>query len=387
VAEPSPGERPPAPPPPASPADASGPPGAASATNPEGRLAQTALGRRLRSRPSERFRREERREFRYQLSVACAVASSWFVWLLPRPLRYWLSDRFGDLFFRLSRTYRENVADNLATAMGADPSSPEVKAAVRRVFRLSARNFADLLLIPRLRRETILASSRLVEGDWSYLDEPLARGQGVVLITAHVGAFDYLRQALWMRGYKVTPVTGRTAARFIFDAVTYLRASHGASIVEATPSGIRQVIHALRRGECAAFVSDYDFFQNGRPVTFFGRPTTLPPGAIRIARDTGAAVVGAFARRTPSGYALSLLEPFVVGKTADLDGDVERGLERVVALLERAIGQTPDQWVVFQRVWPSAPADPVRVFPVGSPLESDLLERVGAVLPRPRGGP
>jgi KDO2-lipid IV(A) lauroyltransferase len=207
-----------------------------------------------------------------------------------------------------------------------------------------------------------------------------------VLVAAHLGAFDYVGHTLSMRGYKVTSVTGRTAARFIFDAVTYLRRSHGASIVEATPSGVRRVIQALRRGECAAFLNDYDFFQNGRPVTFFGRRTTLPPGAVRIARDTGAAVVGTFARRTPSGYALTLVEPFTVEKTADLDADVDRGLARVVAMLERAIAATPDQWVMFQRVWPSAPADPVRVFPVGSPLESELLERVGAVLPRPRGG-
>jgi KDO2-lipid IV(A) lauroyltransferase len=207
-----------------------------------------------------------------------------------------------------------------------------------------------------------------------------------VLLSAHLGAFEFVGHALTARGYPVTSVTGRTTSRFLFDAVTHLRASRGMRLVEATPGGVRRVIQALRRGECVAFLVDYDFFQNGRPVRFFGRETTLPPGPIRIARDTGALVVGTFARRTADGYALSLAEPFEVEKSGDLEADLARGMERAVAVLERAIGATPDQWLMFQRVWPSAAAVPVRVFPVGSPLESELLRRVDAVLPEPRLG-
>ena len=46
-----------------------------------------------------------------------------------------------------------------------------------------------------------------------------------------------------------------------------------------------------------------------------------------------------------------------------------------------AIAAVPEQWVILQRVWPATPPDPVRVFPVGSPLESDLLKRVDDLLP------
>ena len=338
-----------------------------------------------RRRPSERFRREERREFRYLLSVALAVTCSWLMAILPVRVRDRIADRSGDLYYRLFRTYRENVIANVGQVLGPEASPDEVRATARRICRLSARNFIDLLRLPHIGRDEFVRSVRLVRGDWSYLEDALARGRGVVLMTAHLGAFDYVGQTLSMRGYRLTSVTGRTTSRFIFDAVTYLRRSHGAPIVEATPSGVRRVIQALRRGDSAAFLADYDFFQNGRPVVFFGRPTTLPPGPIRLARDTGAVVIGAFARRTPDGYALSLEEPFAVEKTSDLDADLERGMARAVTILERAIAATPDQWVMFQRVWPSAPADPVRVFPVGSPLESELLERVGAALPARRG--
>ena len=357
---------------------------APSATEDAGGSTARSLPERARRRPSERFRREERREFRYVLSIALAIVCSWFVAVLPGRIRDWLADRGGDLYWRLAPTYRANVLANIGQVMGPAAAPEAVETAARRAFRTSARNFADLLRLPHMSREELVRTVRLVEGEWSFIDEAVARGRGVVLMAPHLGAFDFVLEAASARGYKVTAVTGRTTARFVFDAVTYLRRAHGTTLVEGTPSGVRRVIQALRRGEFAGFAADYDYFQNGMPVVFFGRPTTLPPGPIRIARDTGALVVVAFARRTDDGCAVSLVESFTVEKTADLDADLERGMARAVAILERAIAAAPDQWVMFQRVWPEEPVDPVRVFPVGSPLESELLRRVDEVLPAPR---
>jgi lauroyl/myristoyl acyltransferase len=338
--------------------------------------------------PRVEFRLEKRHETRYLLSVIFAVCLSWLVRVLPRTVRVFLAGKGGELWYRLSKTYRTNVTENLRQVLGADTSEAVLRQAVRNVFRVSGLNLVDLLLIPHLSSEEIVRQVPVVSGSWAHLDGALAKGRGAVLITGHLGCFDVVGQALHHRGYKLTSVTGRTTARFLFDAVTFLRRSHEMRLVEASPSGVRRVIQALRRGECAVFVTDRDFFQNGRPVHFFGRPTTLPPGAVRIARDTGAPIVPVFGIRTPGGLGLMVEPAFEVEKTDDIDRDVARGLERVVATLECAIGSAPEQWVMFQRVWPSAPADPVRVFPIGSPLEGELLARVDRALPRrPRGAP
>jgi len=129
------------------------------------------------------------------------------------------------------------------------------------------------------------------------------------------------------------------------------------------------------------FLSDRDFFQNGREVTFFGRTTTLPPGAIRIARDTGAVIVPIFSYRLRRGHELRIFEPFTVATTDDVGADVELGLDQLVEHLERGISGNLGQWAMFQRVWLDQPAPAVRVFPVGSPLESELMERVAAAIP------
>lgn len=341
---------------------------------------QVTMSRVPQSKPL-RFRREERREFRYLLSLSIAEAMSWFLWLMPRRLRYFLADMLSASFHRSTHTYRDNVEANVRQVVGADVSDDEVKALARDVFKVSGRNFTDLITMPRRGRRSLLADVLPNAKGWETIDCALAEQRGVIFVTGHVGCFDFIGQAFWAKGYKLTVVTGRTTSRFIFDGVTHLRASKGSRMVEPTPSGVRDVIRALRRGECAVIVCDRDFFQNGRRVTFFGRRTTLPPGIVRIARDTGAIVVPIFTRRRERGHELQVLDPFTIEKTPDLATDMDQGLARIVRVLETGISESVGQWAMFQRVWPDVAPDPVRVFPVGSPLESELLEKVASALP------
>src|SRR3712207_6413135 len=118
---------------------------------------------RERRRSSERFRREERREFRYFLSIALATACSWAVAVLPGNVRDWLVDRGGDAWFRFAPTYRANVIANIRQVIGPAASSETLEGAARRIFRLSARNFADLLRLPHTSRAELAG---LVRGDW-----------------------------------------------------------------------------------------------------------------------------------------------------------------------------------------------------------------------------
>lgn len=328
-----------------------------------------------------RFRREDKREVRYLLSITIAETLSWLFWMVPTSVRYGIADILSALFHRSTHTYRDNVEANVRQVIGPDISEDHVKAITTGIFRISGRNFMDLITMPRRSRRSLLSAVVPRGGAWETIDRALSEQRGVIFVTGHVGCFDFIGQAFWAKGYKLTVVTGRTTSRFIFDGVTHLRGSKGSKMVEPTPSGVREVIRALRRGECAVIVCDRDFFQNGREVSFFRRPTTLPPGIVRIARDTGAIVVPIFTERRAQNHELRVLDPFMILKTADMAVDMDQGLKKVVRVLEIGISESIEQWAMFQRVWPESAPEPVRVFPVGSPLESELLEKVASALP------
>ncbi|HET7054894.1 MAG TPA: hypothetical protein VFI12_00455 [Thermomicrobiales bacterium] len=311
----------------------------------------------LARKVSERFRREDPHYIRHFISIMVARVSSRLARSLPVGLRYFLADRLGDLLYLISPGYRRNVVSNLRHVHSGSGLPQPTKRDVHNIFRVSARNWADLLVVPKRSTDQFRSDVRVTPGSLERLDAALARGKGCILITAHLGAFDFMGHYLHAVGYKLTIVTGRTTARIVFDGVTYIRQSNGLPLVEATPSGVRRAIQAVRQGECAVIVMDRDFFQNGIRAKFFGEETTLPPGAIRIARDTGASIVPIYAKRVAEGHEVTIHEPFTIERTPDLQHDLEGGMGKVVDSLETALSRVPDQWVMFQSVWPSGPGD------------------------------
>jgi KDO2-lipid IV(A) lauroyltransferase len=107
------------------------------------------------------------------------------------------------------------------------------------------------------------------------------------------------------------------------------------------------------QGKCAVIVTDRDFFHNGVEVSFFGAKTTLPPGAVRIARDTGAAIVPVFGKRIGGRHRMTIHQGFTIPRTSNLAEDIAAGMDQVISAMEVGLQDAPDQWVMFQRVWPS----------------------------------
>jgi KDO2-lipid IV(A) lauroyltransferase len=294
-----------------------------------------------------------------RLAFFVASALGRFSKLFPTSIGYWLSDRCGDLTWALSPGYRVNVRANLSHAMDLPDSHREVRRLTRKVFQYSARNFFDLMRVALITDDELRAAVYGSKESWDRLEAARVAGKGGIIASAHFGAFDYTGQSIFTHGYPIIPLTTRTVPAFIYRVVTLLRKSHGLTIEEATPSGIRHILAAIRRGEFAGLLADRDFFQNGIEVEFFGEKTTLPPGPARIARDTGAPILAAFTKRLSKGYILTVDEPFFVQRSEDPQRDIQEAMQRVVTIFERQIRESPEQWVMFQRVWPQIRSQPV----------------------------
>lgn len=292
-----------------------------------------------------------------RLAIILARVFSQIARIIPLPVGYMIADRVGDLLYWRSREYRLNVIDNLRQVHRGDIGEMLLRRQARMVFRTSSRNFWDLLRVPHLNVERFYTNILLPVNDWSVIDNVRDAGKGGIIVTGHFGAFDVVGQTLYMRGYNPFTLTAPTVGEFVYTGVNYLRESHGAPLEDLSPSAIRRMMRVIRSGGLVGMVADRDYTDMGMSIPFFGRETTLPSGPVRLARATGAPIVPVFAVRGDDDgreerYAFHILDPMHIGRTDDAEQDVVDGMLRLAAVYERHYSLNPEQWVMFQRVWP-----------------------------------
>jgi lauroyl/myristoyl acyltransferase len=272
---------------------------------------------------------------------------------LPVRLGYWLAAQAGSVVYRLSPA-RSIVQDNMAHILGQSPRSPEVQRLARQVFRNQCKNYFDLLRVAALSREQILATVDRVR-NIERLDAALARGHGVVLVSAHFGNFDLAGQVLALRGYKVTAIAEHLKPERLFQYVCRQRESHGLRFVPVDAS-LRPVFRALRANELVGSAIDRNVTDAGRLVEFFGSPARLPDGYLRLALRTGAALVPCFCRRLPDDrFDITIEAEVELERSGDHERDIRIAMPRVISLFESYLSRHPEQWVYFQPVWTHPP--------------------------------
>jgi KDO2-lipid IV(A) lauroyltransferase len=272
--------------------------------------------------------------------------------LVPRRAGYWLVDRLAELAYLALGRYRRAVLANVSQVLARPPSDPCVRAAARACFRTSGRNFWDLCCLPHTRRDWLVRQVDVEAESWRVLLDALRRGRGVIAATAHLGAFDYAGQMLTLLPTRPLSLTAQTtSADWLFQDVTRLRSSWGMLVEPVTPGALRRTIAHLRRGGVIGLVADRDINHTGRPVMICDRPTTLPVGPVRLALDTGAAVVLILCPRQGDRFSFICRE-VPIDRTGNLQHDLDHNLATLAIAIESALRTWPDQSVTFERLWP-----------------------------------
>jgi lauroyl/myristoyl acyltransferase len=234
--------------------------------------------------------------------------------------------------------------------LGPDADETEVQRRVRQACVNIAKGHYELFRVSRLSIDEIRAMTRL-EGR-SHVEEALARGKGVILLSAHFGSVDLLGQLPVAYGVPLTAPIQHVQPERLFQYTLRLRTSHGVRLIPAD-GPLMEMFRALRRGEVVALPCDRDIADNTRWVDLFGEPARLSDGPVRVALRTGAALIPIFGLRLPDDTFLVRIEPELeLSRSGDLEADVEAGMAQIAAMLEKIISTQPEQWLVATSVWP-----------------------------------
>lgn len=261
--------------------------------------------------------------------------------------------RIGGLGFSPLKIRRDVAEDQIAKAF-PEYAPAAVAGIARRSYQHLGRTAMETALLPSLTRDEIVALFEQVEG-WNIVEERLARGHGLILVSGHVGNWELGGAYLAARGLPVSVVARHMANPLVDRYLTDTRERTGLDVIHDEVA-VRRVPRALRAGRAVAFLVDQAVIGLASTwVPFFGRLAKTPRGPAVFALRLDTPVVFGGVLRLPNGRFRFSFEAVDVPRTGVLDDDVDAIVGSYTKVLESFVSKAPEQYLWQHRRWKHLP--------------------------------
>jgi KDO2-lipid IV(A) lauroyltransferase len=300
-----------------------------------------------------------RRKVRYTFLYGTIMTLIFLSKGIPRKLWLRTFGALGGLAYYLARNSRQRTLKHLTLVYGSERNSSEITRLAKDVFRKMGMNGSDLIrsfgITERYEYEKFVVSKGI-----EHAETARAKGKGVMFLTAHLGAFEFLGIELALRGYKPLIVGTPLKDKRLNDLLWENRIKLGATAVERGKDMLK-VIKNLKSGGSMIILIDQDTKVKSRFINFFGIPCATPIGAAVIARKTGAAVVPVMIHlREDLMHEWNYYPELPLMNTEDEELDLVNNTQLMSDACESEIRKYPDQWVWMHERWKTKPGKELR---------------------------
>ncbi|MGB3480358.1 MAG: lysophospholipid acyltransferase family protein [bacterium] len=275
-----------------------------------------------------------------------------FTRLMPMKLVDKIAIGAGLLYCYFSKRKRAYIISNLKHIFTDDIISQEqMNCLLKRTFTNFALTMTDFFRLAFMSKQDIINSSECI--GYENITQALAQGSGCVLITLHLGNWDYAGAYLAARGVPMTALVEETDAEML-ALYTKHRESTGMRTYPVNRAG-HAFLDIIKNNRVLAVLADRDVVKNGIPINFFSGNRMIPKGLAEIIIKKKIPVIFAYmvlsASNRRARYLGVIEEPFVY------DGEAGSFNRLMVDKFEGFIKQYPEQWFVFHPEWIEEKAD------------------------------
>jgi predicted RND superfamily exporter protein/lauroyl/myristoyl acyltransferase len=253
--------------------------------------------------------------------------------------------------YRWLRPHRFRVVvENLLPVFGGDTVKAEKTA--RALFREFALKIAHLW---RFEGGEAIDHWPAEWAGGEFFTSAQARGRGVLLVTPHLGNWEFGGAFLTERGVKLLVLTLPEPGRGFTELRQQSRARRGIEtlVVGEDAFAFVEIIKRLQAGATVALLVDRPPPPTAVTVELFGRPFQASVAAAELARASGCAIIPAIIVRNPRGYLAEILPEIVYDRAAIGDRAARiRLTQEILRAFEPAIREHAAQWYHFVPVWP-----------------------------------
>ena len=269
--------------------------------------------------------------------------------ILPHPAAVMLGGFFASLIPLFTRNRLKEATDRCARVL--DIPRKEAYGIVKRAYRNFGKSTAEFIRTP-------VMASKLDEIITVYGEENLRKayeaGKGVIIVTAHIGNWEYAASWCAQHGYPMNGLGTDQRDERITKLIMELRESGGMKAL-GKASDLKAMIKALQSGEIIGIPVDQDAKKAGIVSPFLGYPASTPVGMAKLADRLGCAVVPVFCVRWLGTQKLELhFLPALKGRNGDPYGkDLQSSIDDCNEVISEWIRKYPDQWMWMYPRWES----------------------------------
>lgn len=273
---------------------------------------------------------------------------------LPHRALLTLGRGAGILYYRFIKKQRERAIRQMMA--GLSISREEAKKLVKASFVNLATNVFEILYMPRLNEKNFHEYIEIEHLE--RMKAALAEGHGVVVLTGHVGTWEWLSAAFTLSGLPVTAIAKPQPNEQYTRVLNDLRATIHVEIFSRGTSELLAAARALKQGKILGFLADQDAGPGGAFIDFLGRPASTPMGPAVFARKFNAPVLPTFILRKKDGrHRVVIGEALRYEDHGDTDRDLYDFTVKMTRILERVVRENPTQWLWFQKRWNTPPEE------------------------------
>ena len=272
---------------------------------------------------------------------------------LPAPVALAVGRRLGDLTALALPRRRRIALANVAQAF------PELSVAERR--RVARHGWQHLgmtvIELARLLARPLEATlSEMTLDGLEHLQLAMAEQRGALMLSAHLGNWEYLSASARLTGYPLSIVVRPLDSPALDAVAAGMRLKTGAELIDKR-GALRPVLEALRRQRLVGVLLDQNAARRESVfVPFFGHVASTSRSLALLSIRTGAPIVPIFTAREAPGRHRVVIEPPLPRPTVN---DPEQAIVEMTArcnqIIEAAIRKTPEQWLWAHDRWRTRP--------------------------------
>ncbi|MBW2163847.1 MAG: lysophospholipid acyltransferase family protein [Deltaproteobacteria bacterium] len=267
-----------------------------------------------------------------------------------------IANFLGRLWFSLDKRHKIITLDNLSRAYKNKMSKSEQEILAKSVFINLVRFILDMCW--GLNRSPEELKAHIDYSESVHLKKALKKGKGALILTGHLGNWEFLPLVPAFEGIKANAVYRPLDYKPMDNFTQKMRSRTGTGLIHLR-GAVEKIVAALNKNEAIGLLMDQNAsFTTGVVVDFFGRKTMANKGLALLALKTGAPVVPAFLIREGEGLKLVSGPEIPLIKTGDKRKDMELNTQQYNQVIEKYVRKYPEQWFWVHRRWKSKVSSP-----------------------------